>query len=260
MKIAVAGGTGTVGRYVVEEGRGAGHEMVVLSRSAGIDLRDEASGPALRRALEGVDVVVDTTDPHTLARRSATAFFESATRRLQAAGSASGARHLVTLSIVGIDRVPGWGYYVAKRRQEEVAREGPMPVTVVRATQFHEFAGEILRTTRRGPVAFMISMRTQPVAARTVGRLLVETATRPVDPTGRTLEIAGPDVHGLADLARRFLRQKGTRAVVVPLFVPGAAGRALRSGALLPGPEVPLGGPTFDQWLASEEDAAMFPA
>ncbi len=257
MKIAVAGGTGTVGRYVAEEGRAAGHEMLVFSRSVGIDLRDPAGEPALRRALEGVDALVDATNPTTLGRRSTTAFFEEVTRRLQAAGSAAGVRRLVTLSIVGIERVPGWGYYEAKLRQEEVAREGPIPVTVVRATQFHEFPAEIMRTTRRGPVAFMASMRTQPVATRRVGQFVVETATGP-DRSGRTLQIAGPEIHDLVDLAKRYLRRRGVHAVVVPVPLPGAAGHALRRGAILPTPEVPHLGPTFEQWLATE-DAASAP-
>ena len=38
MKIAVAGGTGVVGRHVVRELESRGHEPVVLSRSHGIDL------------------------------------------------------------------------------------------------------------------------------------------------------------------------------------------------------------------------------
>ena len=56
MKIAVAGGTGTVGRLVMERVRAAGHEPVVLSRAAGVDLRDRA---ATDRALVGVDALID---------------------------------------------------------------------------------------------------------------------------------------------------------------------------------------------------------
>ena len=257
MKLAVAGGTGTVGRYVVEEGRAAGHQLTVLSRSTGFDLSDDGVEPALRRALEGVDALIDTTDPHTIARKSATVFFEGVTRRLQAVGSASGVLRLVTLSIVGIDRVPGWGYYLAKQRQEQVAREGPIPVTVVRATQFHEFPGEILRTTRFGPLALMMRMRTQPIAARTVAQHLVEAAADPSVDAGTTLQIAGPTTYELVDLARRFLARRGARALVVPLHLPGAAGRAFRGGAVLPTPGVPTVGPTFDQWLDSEDALSL---
>lgn len=257
MKLAVAGGTGTVGRYVVEEARATGHQVVVLSRSTGFDLGDDRVEPALRRALEGVDALIDTTDPHTIARKSATVFFEGVTRRLQAVGSASGVLHLVTLSIVGVDRVPGWGYYQAKRRQEQVARAGPMPVTVVRATQFHEFPAEILRTTRFGPVALMMRMRTQPIAARTVAQHLVAAATDHPAHSGTTLQIAGPMAHDLVDLARRFLARRGVRALVIPLHLPGAAGRAFRTGALLPTPGVMAVGPTFDRWLHSEDALSL---
>jgi len=50
------------------------------------------------------------------------------------------------LSIVGIDRV-GLGYYRAKQRQEALAMAGPVPASVLRATQFHEFT---LQVSERG--------------------------------------------------------------------------------------------------------------
>ncbi len=254
MKIAVAGGTGTVGRYVVEAGRQAGHEVVVLSRSQGIDLRDPASEGALGHALEGVRVIVDTTDPHSLSRRPATAFFEEVAGRLQRVGADRGVDQVVTLSIVGVDRVPGLGYYEAKQRHEAVSRSGPLPATVVRATQFHEFPSQILRTTRHGPFALMMAMRTQPIAARTVGRFLLDTAIRPSGaPDAQPLQIAGPEPASLVALARRYLKSSGHTTFVVPFPLPGAGGRALRRGAVLPDTDVPCLGPTFSEWLATPD-------
>jgi uncharacterized protein YbjT (DUF2867 family) len=255
MKIAVAGGTGTVGRHVVEAGRAGGHDVVVLSRAGGIDLRDAQSEAALGAALSGVDVIVDTTDPHSLVRRSATAFFEEVAGRLQRIGAAQGVGRVVTLSIVGVDRVPGFGYYEAKQRHEAVSLAGPLSATVLRATQFHEFPAQILRATRRGPLAFMMMMRTQPIAARTVGEQLVRVATNE-SPDGSILQIAGPEPASLVSLARRYLRRRGRKTLVVPFSIPGPPGRALRRGAVLPTDDVPRLGPTFDEWLESPDSFA----
>ncbi len=248
MRIAVAGGTGTAGRYAVEAGEAAGHQTVVLSRATGVDVR---SGHGLRAALEGVDAVVDATDAGTTNRARATAFFEEVGARLQDAGADAGDGRIVVLSIVGVDRVPGFGYYEAKLAHEAAARRGPVPVTIVRSTQFLEFAGQVLDRMRIGPIAPVPSMCIQPVAARSVGRRLIEVATG-ASPTGSS-DLAGPEVVELVEMARRTVRGRGTRTAVVPVRIPGAAGSALRSGALLAGPDAVIAGPGPDEWLGSDD-------
>ena len=237
MRIAVAGGTGVVGRHVVEVARGRGHDVVVLARSEGVDL---TTGAGLAERLAGIDSVVDVTSVATQKRAAAEAFFGSVTRNLQAAGAA----HVVALSIVGIDDVDT-GYYAGKRLQERLLAEGDVPWTVLRATQFHEFAQQALGFARIGPLSLVPRMRSQTIAAREVAEMLVDLAER--GPSGRVPDLAGPQVHDLVDLARRVA--DGRR--VVPVRVPGAAGRAMRSGALLPKGDGPRGTVTFDAWLAA---------
>ena len=248
MRIAVVGGTGVAGRYTVEAARAAGHDAVALSRSTGVDVE---TGEGLKAALAGVDVVVDASNAPSTGRRRATAFFEAAARNLQESGAAAGVRHLVVLSIVGVDRVPGFAYYDAKQAHEAAARTGPLPVRVLRATQFHEFAGQLLDRLAVGPVAPIPSMRVRPVAARTVGEHLVAVAVGP--DLDRPAEVAGPEALPLVDLARRTARARGTRTLVVPLHVPGRAGAALRSGALLPGSDAVVDGPGPEAWIRSAD-------
>jgi uncharacterized protein YbjT (DUF2867 family) len=176
-RIAVAGGTGMVGRHVVDRCRELGHEPVVLARSLGVDV---TTGAGLASALADVDAVVDVTNVTTLSRRTAVAFFESATTHLLAAEQAAGVAHHVVLSIVGVDRVD-FGYYLGKRRQEELVRDGTVPWTIVRATQFHEFPGQVLARSRQGDRAPIMDMPTQPVASAEVARLLVQLATGEMD-------------------------------------------------------------------------------
>ncbi|WP_375481704.1 SDR family oxidoreductase [uncultured Jatrophihabitans sp.] len=245
MRIAVAGGTGLVGRLVVQAARDAGHDTVVLSRTKGSDV---LRGTGVDEALAGADVVVDVTNSVGTSRAKSVAFFGTATPILLSAAGRAGVAHHVALSIVGIDRVPN-GYYAGKLEQEKLVADGPVPWTVLRATQFHEFAGQLLGQTK-GPVAPVPRMRSAPVAAAEVAHRLVEIATGA--PLGRAPEFAGPETHEMPDLARRLLRHRGTRRLVVPVPVPGEAGRAMATGGLLPGPDAVLGSETFDQWLARQ--------
>lgn len=251
MRIAVAGGTGTAGRYVVDAAVAAGHEVVVLSRAAGVDLTRDGG---LEDALNGVEAIIDATNPPSTRASVARPFFEDVAARLQRLGQRSGVERLVVLSIVGIDRVPGFGYYAAKSRQEEVARHGSLSVTIVRATQFHEFAAQVVAQTRKGSFAAVPVMRSQPVAARALGEVLADVATRP--PQDAMLEVAGPREEDIVALARAVIRSRGRRILVSPLYLPGATGRAFRGGALLPDAGARIVGPAFSDWLATADSAS----
>ncbi|MEU4428006.1 NAD(P)H-binding protein [Actinoplanes sp. NPDC024001] len=244
--IAVAGGTGLIGRMVVGAARRDGHEVRVISRSQGVDLM---SGAGLDDALRGVRVVIDAANVTTMSRSKAVEFFGTTTGRLLEAGQRAGVAHHVALSIVGIDRVD-YGYYEGKRRQEELVTAAPVPWTILRATQFHEFAGQILDRVP-GPVVVVPRMLTQPVAAVEVAGELVRLAG--AEPAGFATEIAGPQQLDLVDMARDVIRARHQRRIVLPLRMPGAVGRAMAGGDQLPKGEVTLGRIRFADWLASQE-------
>lgn len=247
MRIAVAGATGTVGRHVVEVARERGHEVVGLTRSAGVDL---TTGEGVAARLEGVDVVVDVTSTRAQSRKGAEAFFGSVTRTLTTAERAAGLGHHVALSIIGIDRVPS-GYYRGKQLQERLLAQGDQPWSVLRAAQFHEFAEQALGFVPLGPVSLVPVMRSQPVAAREVAESLVDLAAS--GPAGRVADLAGPEEHRVDRMARELCRARGLRHSVVPLWLPGAAGRAMRDGSLTAAgdPTAVLGRTTFAEWLAA---------
>jgi len=245
MRVAVVGGTGVAGRRVVAALKDAGHEAVVLARSAGVDV---VKPSGLDEALAGVDAVIDAGNLATQSRRKAVTFFTAATENLLAAEKRAGVGHHIVLSIVGIDRVDT-GYYAGKRRQEELALAGPIPCSVLRATQFHDFPGQMLERMP-GPVALMPKMRTQPVAVTEVAAALVALAEQA--PVGMAPELAGPQQESLPDLARRVLKKQGSRRRVLPVRLPGAAGRAMAEGALLPTAAGPRGRETFDEWLTAQ--------
>jgi uncharacterized protein YbjT (DUF2867 family) len=244
MRIAVAGGTGLVGSRTVAALGEAGHEAVVLARSRGTDL---TTGAGLDAALVGVEAVIDVSNVATLRGSRATAFFEAAGEHLNAAAARAGVRHLITLSTVGVDRVP-LGYYRAKLRQEQLALRGPVPATVLRSAQFHEFSEQFLAGS--SPVALVPRMLVQPVAAVEVAAALVRLAPGLV--LGRAPDLAGPQPEQLVDMVRRLRDARGLRRRVVGLRAPVPALRLAAGGALLPDRPGPRGQQTYADWLTRD--------
>ena len=248
MKIAVAGATGRAGRHVVDILAARGHEVVPIARSTGVDV---ITGDGLAEALAGAAVVVDLSTGPTPDEEAATEFFTTAARNLQERGREAGVQRMVVVSIVGIDRFSS-GYNAAKRAQERAYADGPIPVRILRATQFHEFVEQLVDWSRQGEVAYVPKMRTQLIAARTVAEALADLAADPAAVPGPTLEIAGPREESLVDAARLLMEKRGD-----PVRIEGITWDPLyEEGAALPGPDATLAGPTFEDWLAESGVAA----
>jgi uncharacterized protein YbjT (DUF2867 family) len=243
MRIAVAGGTGTVGRAVVAEVERTGHESVVLAPSTGVDL---TTGAGLDAALQGVDVVIDVSNAAVWTREASESFFTAVTEHLLDACLRAGVGHLVALSIVGAD-VVDLDYYYGKRAQEQLITAGPVPWTILHATQFFDFAAQVLRG-QSGPVVEVPPMLSQPVATADLAARLVELATGPAQ--GVTTPIAGPDRLTVAEMARQLLARQGRDADVRVQDVPGRTGELMAGGALTPSGGFTVGKGTFAEYLA----------
>lgn len=246
MRFVVSGATGMVGRHVVQCAGAAGHTVVPLSRSTG---QDVGTGAGLAAAMAGADAVIDVSNVTTAATKAAVAFFTGATQHLLDAERASGVRHHVALSIVGIDGQTS-GYYAGKLAQEELLAASPAPWTLLRATQFHEFVPQMVGRTGIGPVVVIPAMRTSTVAAAEVAEALVRLAEG--EPQARARDLGGPGEDDLADLVRRWLAATGTRKKVLRVPVPGSFGRLMRSGGLVAGADADHGRQTFAEWLAQQ--------
>jgi len=246
VRIVVAGGTGTLGKLVVERVRAAGHEAVGLSRATGTDL---VTGANLTEALRGADVVVDVTSTATTSAKASVAFFTTVTRRLLDAERVAGVPHHVAISIVGAASVAA-AYYAGKAAQESLLEAEPGGWSLLRTTQFHEFVRQMLAFGKLGPLHVVPTMRTQPLAAADVAAALVELATG--EPRGVVPDLAGPREERMVDLVRRYLVATGRRRPVLEVPLPGAWGRGMRDGSILPGPDARLTQQTFDAWLAEQ--------
>jgi uncharacterized protein YbjT (DUF2867 family) len=174
-RIAVTGATGRVGLPLVEILERRGRQVVPISRSKGVDV---ITGDGLEEALSGVETIVDAATGPSPDEESATEFFTTSARNIQRAGAAAGARGMVAVSIIGIDKFEH-GYNAAKLAQEQALLEGPLPVRIVRAAQFHEFIDSVVGWTIQDGVAHVPEMRTQPVAARVVAETLADAAEEP---------------------------------------------------------------------------------
>jgi uncharacterized protein YbjT (DUF2867 family) len=241
-KIAVTGATGRVGRPLVELLEADGHDVVPISRSHGVDV---ITGEGLADALAGVEVIIDAATGPSPDQEEATDFFLTSARNLQTEGARAGVQRIVLVSIVGIDKFDG-GYNAAKLAQERAHIGGPIPVTVLRATQFHEFVEQLMAWGTQGDVAYVWRMRTQLIAARNVAEALAELAVAPDGTNGTISEIAGPREEQLVDAAALLAARRGgaVRVEAVPAPDP-----LYEDGAALPGPGAKLAGPTFEEWL-----------
>jgi uncharacterized protein YbjT (DUF2867 family) len=249
-KIAVAGATGRVGRHTVDVLEEAGHDVVRISRSTGVDV---VTGEGLSEALAGVDCIVDAASWPSNEQEPATEFFIAASRNLQEEGERAGVERIVVVSIIGADRATS-GYIASKVPHEQAMQSGPVPVRILRAAQFHEFVPLFLEWGRQGDVIYVPQMRTQLVAARTVAEALADLATgsAPAPEAGTIPEIAGPREESLADVAKLVASRRVDSVRIEAVSDPDDPEQALyASGALLPGPDAVLAGPTFEQWLDS---------
>lgn len=252
-KIAVTGATGRLGSHLVEVLENRGHHVVPVARSKGVDV---ISGEGLDQALAGVETIIDAATSPSPDQEEATAFFTASARNVQRVGAAAGVKRIVVVSIIGIEKFER-GYNAAKVAQEQALLEGPLPVRIVRAAQFHEFVEPLVGWTIQDGVAHVPEFRTQLVAARVVAEALADAAEEPEIQNGRITEIAGPREERLADVARALFASRGESIEIRegsggPLAEPDDPdAKAYAEGAALPNPSAKLAGPSFEQWLAA---------
>ncbi|GGU15605.1 SDR family oxidoreductase [Streptomyces coeruleorubidus] len=210
MKIVVVGGTGLIGSQVVALLRDQGHDAVAAAPSTGVDT---LTGEGLDEALKGADVVVDVSNSPSFDTEPALDFFTRSARNLFAAEKEAGVRHHVALSIVGVDQVPGYGYYEAKVAQENAVRGSGVPYSIVRATQFFEFVAPVMNKSTQDGEVRLPSTRLRPIASADVAAAVAEAAQG--EPSNGIRNIAGPEVHRLDRLGELTLAAKPDGRTVV---------------------------------------------
>ena len=209
MKVVVIGGSGRVGGNVVRRLVAQGHDAVPASPATGVDT---VTGEGLADVMAGADVVVDVGNAPVWDDDAVREFFTTSTRNLLAAERAAGVGHHVAVSIVGADLLPDSGYLRAKVAQEAEIDTGPIPYTILRATQFFEFLPEIVETGAEDDGVRLPTGLMQPVAADEVAatgscpcatsRRTTLPPTRPLPPMTTIFMMFPPVVVGDVELRR----------------------------------------------------------
>jgi uncharacterized protein YbjT (DUF2867 family) len=253
-EVLVTGGTGALGRRVVERFDSAGVGSRVFSRSGrpGTYKGDLITGQGLEQAVSGVDTIVHcASSPFRRARQTDV----EGTKRLLAVAAGAGVSHLVYISIVGIDRVQTYPYYRVKLETERVIEGSPVPHTILRATQFYDLVLMAVRALAWLPVVPVPKgLLGQPIDTGEVADRMVELALGA--PSGRVPDVGGPEVRLIGDAVRTYLEVIRTRKKVMEFPLPGKTARAMRSGALTC-PENRYGRVRWEEFL--REDAGQNP-
>jgi uncharacterized protein YbjT (DUF2867 family) len=243
-KIVVIGGSGLIGKRLVNNLRQRGHAVVAASPSSGVNT---LTGQGLAEALHGAQVVVDVSNAPSWEDQAVLNFFETSSRNLLAAEVAAAVQHHVALSVVGTDRLLASGYFRAKLAQEKLIQASPIPYTIVRSTQFFEFVGGIAQFATEGNTVRVPPVLMQPIAAEDVVAALAEVACG--EPMNGTVEIAGPEPLRQDELVRQFLRATGDVRQLITDAQARYYGLEVNDQSLVPGPHPRLGSLRFADWL-----------
>ena len=244
MKIVVIGGSGLIGKKLVNNLRQQGQEVVAASPSSGVNT---LTGEGLAAALRGAQVVIDLTNSPSFEDRAVLEFFETSGRNLLPAEAAAGVRNHIALSIVGIDRTPDNGYFRAKLAQEKLIAASGLLYTIIRSTQFLEFLRGIAASATDGNKVRISPGLFQPIAADDVAAIVANVAL--ATPRRGIVEIAGPERAPFNDIVARYLKAVGDPREVVRDPEARYFGGRVEERSLVPLGEARLGRIGFDEWL-----------
>ena len=245
MKIVVIGGSGLIGKKLVNKLRGQGHQVVAASPSTGVNA---LTGEGLADALTGAEVVVDVANSPLWKDKAVMEFFETSGRNLLAAEADAKVRHHLALSVVGTDRLQASGYFRAKMAQENLIKASRIPYTIVRATQFFEFVGGIAESASDGHTVQLPPALMQPIASDDVAAALADIATE--EPLNGTVELAGPEAIRMDELVRQFLSANHDARQVTTVDQALYFGTKVNDQSLTPGDNPRIGPTRFGDWLS----------
>ncbi len=246
MKIVIIGGSGLIGSKLALVLRKQGHEVLAASPATGVNT---ITREGLAEALSGADVVVDVANSPSFEDKAVLEFFETSGRNLLAAEAAAGVKHHVALSVVGSDRAKDSGYLRAKVAQENLIKGSKIPFTILRSTQFFEFANAIVQSGVAGDEVRLSPALFQPIASDDVVAALADVTVG--KPLKDIVEVAGPERIPLDVFARQYLAAKSDKRQVVADIRARYFGAEIDDKSLTPGAAPRLGSTRFDDWLSA---------
>ncbi len=246
MRIVVIGGTGLIGSQVVQRLGEHGHDAVPASPNSGVNT---VTGEGVKEVMQGADVLIDVSNSPSFADDDVMSFFTTATTNLTEAAKEAGVGHYVALSIVGTDELPDSGYLRAKAAQEKLITESGLPHSIIRATQFFEFAGAIANSATVDGVVHLPHGGVRPIAAAEVAAVVGRTAA--TGPVNGVLEIGGPEEFAMDEWIRTVLTARGDSREVVGDPQAKYFGTLLTGRQLVPNSGAQLQQTSLKEWLAA---------
>lgn len=246
MKIVVIGGTGLIGSKLITKLAALGHEAVAAAPNTGVNT---LTGEGLAEVLAGAQVVVDVSNSPSFEDTAVMNFFQTSTHNLLSYEAAAGVGHHVALSVVGSERLPESGYLRAKVAQEKLIKEGPIPYSIVHATQFFEFVNRIADEATSGNTVQLPPVLFRPMAAEDVASIVCTVVTGA--PLNGTVEIGGPEQFRFDELIRKGLSARQDPRDVVADPHARYFGAELSERSLVPADGAIFGKIRFAEWLAS---------
>ncbi len=247
MKIVIIGGSGLIGSKLVNKLRQLEHEVIAASPASGVNT---ITGEGLNEVLTGAQVVVDVANSPSFEDKAVLEFFETSGRNLLKAEAIAGVKHHVALSIVGVDRKPGNGYFRAKLAQEKLIKESGVPYSILHSTQFFEFTAAIAQSGTAGEEVHVSTGLFQPVASDDVVAALAKIAI--VEPINGTIEIAGPKRSGMDEFIGLFLKWTNDPRHLVPDKHARYFGEEINDQSLIPGDNPIIGKLKYEDWFRTQ--------
>jgi uncharacterized protein YbjT (DUF2867 family) len=247
MKIVVIGGTGLIGSQLVNKLRQLDHAVTPASPASGINT---ITGEGLNEALKDTDVVVDVSNSPSFEDKAVLEFFRTSTSNLLAAEKQAGVKHHVAMSVVGADRLPESGYLRAKVVQEELIRQSGMHYSILRSTQFFEFADKIAQAATVGNEVHISPALFQPIASEEVVAALADVVVG--TPVNGIVEVAGPVRMQMYEFIRYYLDATEDRRQLVMDAHAMYFGAELNDKSLVPGENPRYGKIKYEDWFSSQ--------
>jgi uncharacterized protein YbjT (DUF2867 family) len=247
MKIVVIGGTGLIGSKLVNKLRQLGHTVIAASPNTGINT---ITGEGLGEALKDATVVVDVSNSPSFEDNAVLAFFQQSTNNLLTAETYAGVKYHVAVSVVGAERLPDSGYLRAKLAQEELIKKAGIPYTIMRSTQFFEFAGSIANSGTIGAEVHISTGAIQPIASDEVVDALLKVVLD--GPLNTTVEVAGPERMPMHEFIRYYLDATEDSRQLIADKHARYFGAELDDKSIVPGENPRLGKIKYEDWFRTQ--------
>ena len=247
MKIAVIGGSGLIGSKLVDKLSQLNHIVIAASPASGVNT---ITGEGLSETLKDADVVVDVSNSPSFEDKAVMDFFQKSTVNLLTAATYAEVKHYVALSVVGTDRLPGSGYLRAKFAQEELIRESGIPYTIVRSTQFFEFAGRIAQSATDGNEVHISTGAIQPIASDETVAALADVVIG--QPLNAIAEVGGPVTMPMVEFIRYYLNATEDSRQLIADEHARYFGVELDDTSLVTGKNARIGKIKYEDWFNTQ--------